>query len=163
MTTVNTISVTAFTASILELIKVNLPSVDIWTYGPSRHFKNKYVFVLRIRFQRHQNIRLQWNYCATIHGKGPNDGLGCTVERMARRFIMARTVILTNAKTFAAAMRLCDTDIQVMVMDEKAILNRCDTDTLWNVLQTCQGTISTHFLVQVDMKSVRLKCYTGAT
>lgn len=29
------------------------------------------------------NVKLAWNFSATSHGKGPVDGIGATVKRMA--------------------------------------------------------------------------------
>ena len=70
------IFVAAYTAKILEFIKLSLPTVDtvqIWTDGPSSQYKIKFVFILSIKLKEVSDLQLQWNYFATSHGKGPND------------------------------------------------------------------------------------------
>ncbi|XP_041379147.1 uncharacterized protein LOC121391661 [Gigantopelta aegis] len=161
-------AVTAFTSQIMDVIKSEMPSVevvDVWTDGPSSQYKNKYVFALLFKLQEHHGLQIQWNYFATSHGKGPNDALGGNVKRMAHRLTMARTVIVNNAETLATAVRSCETNIHVHVMDEAAIQQKCQdigTEVLWNGLQTFQGTITTHFLKPLDKDTIQLKFYTSA-
>ena len=69
-------AVSAFTSQVLDVIKTEFPTVkviDIWSDGPSSQYKNKYVFVLLSKLERHHGFEIRWNYFATSHGKGPND------------------------------------------------------------------------------------------
>ena len=93
-------AVTAFTSQIMDVIKSEMPSVEVvdaWTDGPSSQYKNKYIFALLFKLQEIHGLQIQWNYFATSHGKGPNDALGGNVKRMAHRLNMARTVIINTA------------------------------------------------------------------
>ena len=117
------------------------------------------------KLQEHHVLQIQWNYFATSHGKGPNDALGVNVKRMAHRLTMARTVIVNNTETLATAVRSCNTNIHVHVIDEAAIQQKCQdigTEDLWNGLQTFQGTITTHFLKPLDKYTIQLKFHTSA-
>ena len=134
--------------------------VDVWTDGPPSQYKNKYIFALLFTLQEHHGLQIQWNYFATSHGKGPNDALGGNVKRMAHRLTTARTVIINNAETLATAVRSCDTNIHVHVMDEAVIQQKCQD--LWNGLQTLQGTITTHFMKPLDKDTIQLKFYASA-
>ena len=157
-----------FTSQVLDVIKTEFPTVeavDVWSDGPSSQFKNKYIFALVSKLEKHHELKITWNYFATSHGKGPNDGLGGNVKRMAHRLIMTNTKMIKNAETFADAIQSCETGIHVLVMNEDVIEQRCQdlaTDTLWDGLKTFQGTITTHCLQTVDERTVRLRYYTAA-
>ena len=161
-------AVTAFTSNITDAIKSEMPSVevvDVWTDGPSSQYKNKYIFALLFKLQEHHGLQIQWNYFATSHGKGPNDALGGNVKRMAHRLTTARTGLVNNAETLDTAVRSCDTNIHVHVMDAAVIQQKCQdsgTEDLWNGLQTLQGTITTHFMKPLDKDTIQLKFYASA-
>lgn len=161
-------AVAAFTSQALDVIKKEFPTVemvDIWSDGPSSQFKNKYVFVLLSKLQNHHGLTLKWNYFATSHGKGPNDGLGGNVKRMARRLIMTNAKMITDAETFVEGIQSCQTDIHLLVMNQDAIEQQCQalgTDALWDGIQTFQGTITTHCLEALEEKTLRLRYYTDA-
>ena len=125
-------AVSAFTSQVLDVIKTEFPTVkviDIWSDGPSSQYKNKYVFVLLSKLERHHGFEIRWNYFATSHGKGPNDGLGGNVKRMAHHLIMTEAKLITNAETLADGIRSCKTSIHVLVMNEDVIMQRhFDTD-----------------------------------
>ena len=72
------------------------------------------------------------------------------MKRMAHRLVMTCKNIITDATTFADAIRSCETEIHVVVMNEADINSRCqDCEALWKGLQTFQGTITTHSLETV--------------
>ena len=160
--------VAAFTSQIMDVIKSEMSTVevvDVWTDGPSSQYKNKYIFALLFRLQEHHGMQIQWNYFATSHGKGPNDALGGNVKRMAHRLTMTRTAIVNNAETLASAVRSCDTNIRVHVMNEETIQQKSKdvgAEDLWNGLQTFPGTITTHFLKPLNKDSIQVKLYTSA-
>lgn len=161
-------AVSAFTSQILDVIKTEFPSVkmiDVWSDGPSSQYKNKFVFALLPKLENHHGFQIRWNYFATSHGKGPNDGLGGNVKRMAHRLIMTQAKLITNAESLAEGIRSCKTGIHVLVMNEDVIMQRCQdlgTEALWDGLQAFQGTITTHCLSTTDEKALRLRYYTSA-
>ena len=48
--------------------KINL--VNMWSAGPSSHFKNRYIADLISMLQNKFNKKVIWNVFATSHGKG---------------------------------------------------------------------------------------------
>ena len=58
-----------------------LCKVILWSDGYSSQFRSKSVFALLTHFDR--NIALQWNNNEVHHGKGPMDGVGGTIKRVA--------------------------------------------------------------------------------
>ena len=57
-------------------VGVLIEKVRYWSDGASSQFKNQYVFT-NLRFhQSDYGITADWNFFATSHGKGENDGVG---------------------------------------------------------------------------------------
>ena len=110
-------------------------------------------------------INRKLHYISTSHGKGLNDGLRGNVKRMAHRLVMTCKNIITNATTFADAIRSLETEIHVVVMNEDDINSRClemDCEALWKCLQTLQGTITIHSLEPVNKDTLRLRYFTDS-
>lgn len=79
---------------------------------------------------------------------------------------MSRTVVISNAYTFADTVRSCKTNVQIIVMNEDAIIEWCQdisTDAMWNGLQAFQVTVGTHFLASTNSQIIWLKYYTSDT
>ncbi|ESO88891.1 hypothetical protein LOTGIDRAFT_165309 [Lottia gigantea] len=159
-------AVAAFTSTILDIITDKFPTVrtvDVWTDGPSSQYKNKYIFALLPRLQDLHAVRIRWNYFATSHGKGPNDGIGGNAKRIVHRLIMSRSAVVPDSQSFANALRSSGTSINVVELTEDDIKEKCkmlDVETLWSGLQTFPGTISTHCAQSVGNGMVQLKFFT---
>ncbi|ESO98174.1 hypothetical protein LOTGIDRAFT_174307 [Lottia gigantea] len=159
-------AVAAFTSTILDIITDKFPTVrtvDVWTDGPSSQYKNKYIFALLPRLQDLHAVRIRWNYFATSHGKGPNDGIGGNAKRIVHRLIMSRSAVVSDSQSFANALRSSGTPINVVKLTEDDIKEKCkmlDVETLWSGLQTFPGTISTHCAQSVGNGMVQLKFFT---
>ena len=61
-----------------------------------------------------QNVKLSWNFSATIPGKGPVDGVGATLKRHAMEKNQTRKVTI-NADEFYQAVR--DSNIKVTLIN----------------------------------------------
>ncbi|KAK6175722.1 hypothetical protein SNE40_014117 [Patella caerulea] len=160
-------AVAAFTSIMLDIITETLPTVKkicIWTDGPSSQYKNKYIFTLLAKLQEHHAVQLNWNFFATSHGKGPNDGIGGNVKRIVHRLIMARAAVVYDAQTFTEAVKSSKSQINILSVTDADILQRChelEVHSPWTGLQTFPGTISTHYVRPLENGSVELKFYTS--
>lgn len=56
-----------------------------FTDGASQHFKNKHNFTNLMYHEKDFNIPAEWHFHATAHGKGPCDGIGGNLKRLAAR------------------------------------------------------------------------------
>ena len=155
-------AVAAFLAEILEFIKAKFPSagnIKFWSDGPSSQFKSKYFFALLCKLQAlYPNFQLEHNYFATSHGKGPCDGLGGTVKRLAQKEVLARRAEMNNAKDFCNIINISNTTIRATEMSEETIQERnvqLQTERLWSsVPSAVPGTQNIHYIKPKDSASV---------
>jgi len=56
-------------------------------------------------FSKRHNIQLCWNYFATSHGKGPVDGVGGTLKRVATDKVRTRQCTINNMEDFVTAVQ----------------------------------------------------------
>ena len=76
---------------------VRWPSITI--------FKNRYFAASLDTLQCKHKLKIQWNFFATSHGKGPVDGIGGSVKHHVWGKVKARKAIVCDAATFAAAVK----------------------------------------------------------
>ena len=130
-------------------------TVNIWTDGPSSQFKNNFIFSFISKLQHRYSVSVTWNYFATSHGKGPNDGLGGNVKWMAHRQAMSRQIVIDDADSFAKAVRMSTDAIYVSVMsqaDTDSILNDLKLAELWLSIPPMPGIFNTDYGCQVYCK-----------
>lgn len=98
-------AVVPFLDEILKGLPPEADALRIWTDGPSSQFKNRYVIgSMKMLSERH-GIRLFWNFSATSHGKGPVDGIGGSLKRIATEKVRSRQVTINNAIDFFKAVQ----------------------------------------------------------
>lgn len=159
-------SVVTYTAAAMDKITEikTVSKVYIWTDGPSSQFKNRYIITFVEKLQKIYNVQIMWNYFATSHGKGPNDALGGNVKRIAHRQVLARAIVINDAKTFCSAIEAASSNILVKVVSEADIAKKCtelDCDTMWQNGKPIQGIVNTHCFTITD-GSVHAKFYTDS-
>ena len=90
-----------------ELFSEVVKNITIWADGPKSQFKNKFIcsYIGNNLPKLLPNYNITWNYSATSHEKGPVDGLGGTVKRMATRKIISPKAIIKDAKSFVEAVQ----------------------------------------------------------
>lgn len=160
-------AVACYTSKILEKIAESptVRKVIIWTDGPSSQFKNRYIFALLAKLVAVFGLVIEWKYFATSHGKGPNDALGGTAKRTVHRVTMTRQCNVTNANTFAAALRSTDVAMGVMVLTAEDIedtYKNLDLGSLWNQVPPITGIINTHHVTLSAPDLVECRYYSMA-
>jgi hypothetical protein len=91
---------------LITFLKVELPLSKKVTYfsdGCAAQYKNGKNFLNLCCHEEDFGIKAEWNFFTTSHGKGPCDGLGGTVKRLAARASLQRPYdkqILTPAAFF---------------------------------------------------------------
>ena len=81
-------------------------------------FKNKYVMGAIEMLSEMRNIKIIWNFSATSHGKGPVDGVGATLKRMAADKVWRRESIINNHLDFCNAVMHSSVKVTCMSVDE---------------------------------------------
>ena len=148
-------SVAAFTNDVILYIVSRFPEakeVSIWTDGPASQYKNRYTFAFLVKLnQMYSQLKFQWNFFATAHGKGPNDALGGRAKRHVAQQILTRKHLVKNAEDFAVAMR--NTKIKTTVMTDNDIQETCNAlglPELCAATPAVPGINNTHCITQVE-------------
>eukprot|EP00112_Aurelia_sp_Birch-Aquarium-sp1_P023526 Seg7039.2 transcript_id=Seg7039.2/GoldUCD/mRNA.D3Y31 product="hypothetical protein" protein_id=Seg7039.2/GoldUCD/D3Y31 len=97
-------AVVIFLDEILQNFPSEIEELRIWTDGPTSQFKNKFVMEGMKTLSIKHNIPLSWNFSATSHGKGPVDGIGGCLKRIAMEKVKTRQCSINNAKEFCQAV-----------------------------------------------------------
>ena len=92
----------------LDALLASLPSqaeeIRIWTDGPSSQFKIKFVMQGMKMLADKFGLSLSWNFFATSHGKGPVDGIGGCLKRIATDRVKTRQSTINSAADFYQAV-----------------------------------------------------------
>lgn len=75
---------TYFLYCLLEQLSSEVQDVRIWSDGSSNQFMNRNITAALNVFIKHHDKYMNWNYFATLHGKGPVDGIGGSIKRTVR-------------------------------------------------------------------------------
>ncbi|XP_043462733.1 uncharacterized protein LOC122498838 isoform X1 [Leptopilina heterotoma] len=89
----DTVAVYVYQQIIIAYLKEHFSPkfIHYFTDGASQHFKNKYNFINLLHHKEDFNISADWNFHATAHGKGPCDGIGGNLKRLAARASLQRS------------------------------------------------------------------------
>ena len=104
-----------------------MKTLYIWSDVPSRQFKNRFTAASIPWLQEKRKLRICWNFFATSHGKGPVDGIGGVVQRMARQKVIQRKVYITNAASFYDASN-SESNVKVFLIEAEEIRNVVETN-----------------------------------
>jgi hypothetical protein len=77
-----------FQKLLLKFLKMKVPKLKKVIYysdGAAAHYKNKYNIQNLSLHRKDFTVSAEWHFFATSHGKGPSDGLGGTLKRLAAR------------------------------------------------------------------------------
>ncbi|XP_071500413.1 uncharacterized protein [Diadema antillarum] len=87
----------------LKELVAGLTKVHYWTDSPTSQYRNKTIFsVVREHAKLFEGPSAQWNYFEAGHGKGPCDGIGGTVKRLADDAVKRNAANIQDASDFYA-------------------------------------------------------------
>ena len=91
----NTIAVHTFQKKLIEFLRSDMCNATIeklyyFSDGSSAQYKNRYNFNNTTYHEEDFQMTAEWHCFATAHGKGPCDGLGGTVKRLATKASLQR-------------------------------------------------------------------------
>ena len=76
--------------------------VHYWSDGPSSQFKNQYNFTNLLLHQKDHGMPADWNFSATSHGKGENDGTGGDVKNAVWRKVLQNKAVVADLESFVS-------------------------------------------------------------
>ena len=74
----------------IEKIIPHLSFIHYWTDLPSSQYRNEHIFYIILQHESLFDTKAAGNYFEVGHRKGPYDGLGVTIKRMADNAIKQR-------------------------------------------------------------------------
>ena len=89
----DTVQVHLFLKKFLVFVKEKLPNISHMNYysdGCAGQYKNCKNFLNLCHHEIDFSLTAEWNFFATSHGKGPCDGLGGTLKRLATKASLQR-------------------------------------------------------------------------
>ena len=96
-------TVTAFIDNIMKKVKewdTEVKKIHYFTDSPSSQYRNRFIFHTVANHQELYGMLAVWNYFESGHGKGPCDGLGGTVKRLADDAVRQGKAVIQDAKDF---------------------------------------------------------------
>ena len=86
--------------------------MTFWSDACSSQFRSKYVFYMMPKHGN--NMKTEW-YCFEVnHGKGPVEGIVCSVKHTVYRNVVSKKVIIESPQQFASYSESILPNIQVM-------------------------------------------------
>ena len=156
-------SVIVFLDNLLNHFLDSCDTLQIWSDGPSSQFKNCYIAAVLPWLENKHHIKIYWNFFATSHGKGPVDGVGGTIKRLATQKVLQRKVNITDAMSFYEAIKN-ESLIEVLYLTSDEIREKIDSTELGSIIANAPskpGIFSAHQLEVID-KEVKIRPYSAA-
>ena len=101
----NSATVFAFIKELIPHLKNILPQIKhihYYTDSPTSQYRNKTIFYLLSHHKELFGVNASLNYFEAGHGKGPCDGVGGSVKRMADEAVRQQKVTIQDASDFFA-------------------------------------------------------------
>lgn len=164
----DTVAVHLFIEKLMQFLKTKISSLSKIYYitdGAVTHYKNKKNFKNILKHKEDFGVDCEWHFHATAHGKGPCDGVGGTIKRMASRasLTMEYGSTITNADELFKWAQTLKTDINFGFCSDaehKSQENKLAT-RLQN-LKTVNGTHGFHAVIPTEDGYLICKKYSNS-
>ena len=118
------LSVNAYMSKVFTILKQKHPLIEemhVLSDGASSQFKQRFLFSNLYRWEKDFDIKLQWHFFATSHGKGVVDGLGGTVKRSVWRYVRSGKACASNPMEFYHVAKERNPEIQIEFVSQEHI------------------------------------------
>jgi hypothetical protein len=164
----NAHTVLAFLDVIIKEVKSFVPKVQVchyWTDSPTSQYRNKLIFDTVANHSHLYGCSARWNYFESGHGKGPCDGLGGTVKRMADTAIKTSKVVIQDALDFFKWANEKSSFVNVIfkyVPDTDITIKISSLEGSQSLLRPVKGTMKLHAVVGTGNSNIFVRetsCY----
>jgi len=83
----------------------NVKKIIYFSDGAGSQYKNRFNFLNLLHHETDFDVRAEWHFFATAHGKGACDGIGGCVKKNAYRASLQDKTIVTTQKLFEWAQQ----------------------------------------------------------
>lgn len=164
----DTVAVYEFQKIITNHLKENFKATKIFyfTDGAPQHFKNKYNFANLLNHKNEFGIAAEWHFHASAHGKGPCDGIGGNLKRLA-----ARASLQASSKnqilTVAALYQWAKENLKETLIFFSPKINHTKTaealKSRFASAKTIPGTLKYHFIMPLEESKWLLKTHSSSS
>jgi hypothetical protein len=101
----NAIAVLSFMKKLIVELKLLLPDLEMIHYltdSPTSQYRNRLILNVIAHHQQLFGVPASWQYFEAGHGKGPCDGVGGSVKRMADMAVKRQQCVIQNAEDFVS-------------------------------------------------------------
>lgn len=151
----NSATVYAFLKELIPNLKAMLPNlkhVHYYTDSPTSQYRNKTIFYLISRHKELFDVTASWNYFEAGHGKGPCDGVGGSVKRMADEAVRQQKASIQDAPDFFAWTQQQQSSSSVaftFVSKEACSTAKSEIERFGNIVPV-PGTMSVHAVAAIS-------------
>lgn len=141
-----------FIKQLIPAIKNLIPDLKIVHYitdSPSSQYRNRTMVAVMAHHPSIFGVLASYQWLETGHGKGPCDGIGGTIKKMAETAIKKGVVVISNAEEMGLWAETCATKIDFFNVSAKDVANTGKEIARWNVEQV-KGLLTTHALIPYD-------------
>ena len=139
--------------SLKEKMSGKLKVIDMFSDGAAQHFKQRYTFYGTTTY--YTDVRVNWHFFATSHGKGAVDGIGGSIKRAVGNAIKSRRFAVTTAQDYATCARSLMTKITILYVPSQDVLaEKPQLDTVWADVLSIPGTHDIHCIRSVDIGAI---------
>lgn len=136
--------------------------IIFFTDGAASQYKNKKNFLNLCLFEKDFNLKSEWHFFATSHGKSPCDALGGTFKRTVRMHNMKETMGgITNPKDlFEWTKTLVDSKVHFIYCDEEMYdetYKNLHATRFDQKIRTIVGTHSLHSFTPLNENTISAK------
>ena len=130
----------------------NIIKLHLWSDGPNKQFKNKFIAAGLHWLESRFNVSIVWNFFATSHGKGPVDAIGGTVKRLVNNQIIQRVDHVNDVESFFNSLVKCDTKIKSFYISSNDInsVNEKDLQIIFTNASALNGIFTAHQIKNVN-------------
>lgn len=161
----NTTAVHAFQKILINHLRErNIPLTNIiyFTDGAAQHYKNRFNFSNLMKHKEDFGVDAEWHFHATAHGKGPCDGIGGNLKRLAARASLQRPsseqILTANALFKWATENLLSTSVYFSSQEEHNILEASLKDR-FSAAKTIPGTQKYHSFIPMGDDKISLRVF----
>lgn len=154
-----------FQKKLIAYLKQKFPQLKKIFYfsdGAAAQYKNKKNFVNILHHEEDFAVQAEWHFFATSHGKGPCDGVGGTIKRLAARASIQGTMITTPIELYKwAKSNISGITFSFTSNEEHKSETEVLNSTRFIGLKTVPGTRNIHCVVPAN-ENIRVKTYSSS-
>ena len=145
--------------SYLKLIPPTLSHVHFVSDSPSSQFRNRTICAIIAKFHKFFGVNASWNWLESGHGKGPCDGVGGALKKLAANLVKSN-VVICDTKEFCNALEMAGVKTRLIQVSTAAIAREKEYLNTWKIPPGKQIS-DKHVIITAGgkTKSRNLPCY----